>query len=131
MEGRTIYEDIMYDIKEDDVIFGKEELVNAGITDDQLIIFYSEQLVRNTYAIVVDSSPNSFLTDYGFSIVGEFAIPRYVHYLQFREQITKNVKMYWDENRTIKAYTSPFQGRLIYFLATRNGKFLTVVVHTQ
>lgn len=128
--GRTVYDDNLLTISEDGVIYGRDELLSADIPATSLIVFYSHFAMRNTYAVVMETTIETFLTDYGFTIVvGE--IPLAGNYLQLKEQITKNIKKYWDTGKEIRAFASPFQGKLSCFLVTRGGKYLSVVVYND
>lgn len=141
MEGvKTVYDDMIYNVIENPNIYTKEELLDAGgISEDNIIVFYSDYFGQNVYAVITDHNIDNFFTAYGLVIsfteenpLGYFS-PRYVNYVQFREQVSKNQKMYWDEAREVRLFTSPFQGKIIYYLARRPdvNKYVAVVVYTQ
>lgn len=127
-----MYDDNLLNIEEDEIIFGKKELIDAEIPEDNVVVFYSEYLVRNTYSIVVDNEVtlNRFLIDYGFSIVAVDS-PRQIHYLQLNKQITTSIKQYWDESRQIRAYASPIDGKISCILTKRNERYVGVVLYEK
>lgn len=137
---KTVYDDMIYNVEKNPNIYTKEELLDAGgISEDNIIIFYSDYLGQNIYAIVTEHNIDHFLTSYGLMIpftvenpLGYFS-PRYVNYVQFREQVSENRKLYWDEAREVRLYTSPFQGKITYYLAMKPGvnKYVAVVVYAQ
>lgn len=130
--GKTVYDDNLLNINEDGIIFTKKELVDAEIPENSIIVFYSEYLVRNTYAVVVDSERtlNRFLTDYGFTVVAVDS-PRQIHYLQLIKQITTSVKHYWDGSQQIRAYASPVDGKIACILVERDGRYMGVAIYQE
>jgi len=112
--------------------YGVNELLEASISRDNIVIFYSELLQKNIYGVLfsTDEEAKRFAAEYMFGII-QNEYPRYAHYLQLFTQITSRMKKYWDEENIVIKYDNPLKGKINYWMAEREGRYLVFVVYSE
>ena len=113
-----------------------ENLKEAELPEQNIIIFFSELLQHNVTGIVFETEEEvkRFANDYAFTII-QNEYPRFAHYLQFQEQIRNGNKKYWDTETPIPYFTDPLKGKLNYWMAIRRNindeKYIALVMYIE
>jgi hypothetical protein len=126
----------MITFHEDEKLFSSQDLIQMGIPLLNQCVFYLETLRMNGIGVVVDNVERAqlFEQSYDLSILQEES-PRQAHYLQVIAQRTasENRMMYWMINAPIIPISTenPLLGKIQYYLATRENRYLAIIVLSE
>ena len=117
-------------------LFSSQDLIQFGIPLLNQCVFYIETLRMNGIGIFVDNVERAELFEKSFdlSIIQEES-PRQAHYLQVitQRQASENRLIYWMINTPILPISTeePILGKIQYYLATRENKYLAIIVLSE